>query len=135
MAGTQHFVWLMYLDPQDGLSIDRVDGSGTYRHAVVPSPDPSPHRNGWGVLSVSEDETRLWAIWSTLSRQGPGVEDRTMQGFFDGAAWTTFTDPLAGDCWGMGGTLGWNEGVVATRVDEATFGIAISTIREGAAAR
>jgi len=133
--GTRRFVWLLYLDPRDGLSIDRVDGSGTYRHAVVRSPDPAPHRNGWGVLSVSDDETRLWAIWSTLSREGPGVQDRTMQGYFDGAAWATFEDPVAGDCWGMGGTLGWSEGVVATRVDEETFGIALSAIHGGEPAR
>ncbi len=132
--GTQNYVWFLYFDPADGLSIDRVDAQGKYQHSAVPSPDPGKNRNGWGVFSVAADETRIWAIWNSMARQGPGVSDRTRQAFWNGATWTTYTDPMGGDSWGMGGSLGWGEGVVATRLGEPASDIALSTIRGGARA-
>ncbi len=132
--GTQNYVWFLYFDPVEGLSVDRVDAAGSYRHAVMPSPDPLPHRNGWGVFSVASDETRLWVIWSSLARPGASPGPRTRQAFWNGKDWTTYADPTAGDSWGMGGTLGWSEGVVATRLGESDSSLWLSTLRGGARA-
>lgn len=129
--GTKNYVWLMYQDPSDGLSFDRVDAAGNYTHAAITSPDPTPDRNGWGVFSVSADETRIWAIWNTLSRGGPGVDDRTRQAFWNGSTWTLYSDvsPQVGDSWGMGGSLGWSNGVAAIRLNDPSFAISVASIQ------
>lgn len=134
LVGTANYVWFMYLHPTDGLSFDRVDAVGQLTHAVVPSPEATPHRNGWGVFSVGTDERRIWAVWNTMSRQGPGADDRTRQAFFNGATWATFNDSVVGDSWGMGGSVGVRDGVVATRLYEPNLDIALSAIFGGAAA-
>jgi hypothetical protein len=127
VAGTANHVWLMYEDPKDGLCFDRVQADGTWQHAVVPSPEPAPHRNGWGLLSIGDDEKRIYAVFNTLSRN-PGDDDRTAKAYWDGQSWTTFADSLVGDSWGMGGSVGWGQGVAAVRVGN-DFSLALSTIR------
>ncbi len=128
VVGTRGFVWVQYLHPAKGLSFDRVAADGTYTAAAVPSPDPTPHRNGWAVFSVAEDERRIWTIWSTIT--GSSGDPQTRRGYWDGAKWTTFADapPYVGDSWGMAGSCGWREGVVAVRLDGASYAIQLSTI-------
>lgn len=127
VTGSSNFVWFMYFDPADGLSIDRVAADGSYTHSAVPSPDNRINRNGWGVLSVSPDESRIYAIWSSFSRYADDASTR--QGAWDGTTWTLFSDPLAGDAWGFAGSTGWGGGVVAIRLADADYAIAVSVIR------
>ncbi|MBI3488001.1 MAG: chitobiase/beta-hexosaminidase C-terminal domain-containing protein, partial [Acidobacteria bacterium] len=127
VTGSTNFVWFMYFDPADGLSIDRVAADGSYTHSAAPSPDSRIDRNGWGVFSVSPDESRIYAIWSSFSRYADDASTR--QGAWDGTTWTLFSDPLAGDAWGFAGSTGWGEGVVAMRMADADYAIAVSVIR------
>lgn len=127
VTGSSNFVWFMYFDPAEGLSIDRVAADGSYQHSAVPSPDSRINRNGWGVLSVSPDESRIYAIWSSFSRNADDASTR--QGAWDGTTWTVFSDPLAGDAWGFAGSTGWGEGVVAMRMADPDYAIAVSVIR------
>ncbi len=129
--GTRNFVWFMYLDPTDGLSFDKVSATGVYTHAAIATPDAGADRNGWGVFTVAPDEIRVWACWNTIASGGPGVADRTRQGFWDGASWTTYTDSQVGDSWGIGGTVQWDDGLVATRLDGGDLSISLATIRGG----
>lgn len=131
VVGTQNYVWLTYLNPTKGLSIDRVAATGAYSTDVVPSPEGLPHRNGWASLAVADDETRLWLIWNLLTSSN--AQFITRRAFWSGQSWSQLADsaPFIGDAWGMAGTWGWSEGVAAVRLDGSTNALQLSTIYGG----
>ncbi|MBL8951031.1 MAG: hypothetical protein JNK82_09660 [Myxococcaceae bacterium] len=127
ISTTQSAVWMFYLNPTKGLSIDRVAADGTYTTDALPSPDPTAHRNGWGALSVAEDGQRAWAVWNTMT--GPGGSPRTAQAVLNAGTWTTFADqaPFLGDSWGFSSSWNWREGVVAGRMNGSTYAVALAS--------
>jgi hypothetical protein len=126
VSGTDQSVWLMYFHPDDGLAFDRIGADGSYTHnAAGPSPQPDAHMNGMGAFSVSPDDRHVYAIWNALVAATPVA---TAQGYWDGSTWTTFADPIVGDSWGIGGSMYWDEGVAATRLDTSTQEVYVSTI-------
>jgi hypothetical protein len=112
VASGTNYAWLMYVDPAKGVVFGRVDTGGTYSESAVSSPDATVNRNGWGVFSVSADDTKLWAIWDTLAPI-VGGSARAGEGYWNGASWTTFTDANASNSMGMSGIAGWKTGTAA----------------------
>jgi hypothetical protein len=112
VASGTSYAWLMYVDPAKGVRFGRVDTAGTYSESTVTSPDATINRNGWGVFSVSADDTKVWAIWDTLAPISGGSA-RAGEGYWNAASWTTFTDPGASDSMGMAGIAGWKTGTAA----------------------
>ncbi len=126
--GTQNYVWLLYIDAIDGVCIDRVSADGTWTHNAVPSPEPRrTAQNGMGTFTVSDDETRIYLILSTM-QAGPGTDDRLGQMYWDGSTWTRFEDPAVGDRWGLGAITGWSEGVATASINDPRPGIKVSVI-------
>jgi hypothetical protein len=129
MAETPDHAWLMYIHPTEGVTFDRFAADGTRQHQVIPTPEAHRNmQNGWGVFSVSQDESRVYVILNTLASTGTPM---TTQSFWDGSAWTKFGDTPVGDSWGMGGSLDWGDGVAAVILHESGAGLLVSTIHGG----
>jgi hypothetical protein len=133
VASGTSFAWLMYIDPLNGIRFGRIDSSGTYNEATTASPDTTQRRNGWGVFSVSPDDSKIWAIWDTFVDAlnggysgGYSVANAPIaaEGYWDSStsAWTVLKDPGANDSLGMAGISGWTNGTAAVlfRVNVAT---------------
>jgi hypothetical protein len=112
VASGTSYAWVMYADPVNGLRFGRIDSSGSYSESAIPTPDNSPNRNGWGVFSVSADDSSIWAIWDTLA-PAVGGNAKAFEGYYNGSSWTTFSDPGASDSMGMSGIAGWKTGTAA----------------------
>lgn len=126
--GTENYVWLLYIDPIDGVCIDKVRADGVWIHNAVPSPEPwRPAQNGMGTFTVSDDETRIYLILSTM-QSNDGKDNRLGQMYWDGSSWTRFEDPAAGDRWGLGAITGWSEGVATASINDPRPGIKVSVI-------
>src|SRR5262249_35995286 len=124
--GTEQSVWIMYFHPNDGLSFDRIGADLSYAHNPLgASPQPDGHQNGFGSFAVSPDDHRIWAVWDGLIAATPLA---TAQGYWDGTQWTILPDTThVGDSWGIAGSLYWDNGLAATRLDPNTFEIYVST--------
>ncbi|MGC3982236.1 MAG: hypothetical protein QM808_13365 [Steroidobacteraceae bacterium] len=107
-----NYAWVMYVDPKNGVKFGRFDSNGVYDESTVSSPDTTVNRNGWGVFSVSADDSKIWAIWDTL---GPitGGSAAAYQGYWNGSTWTKYSDTGASDSMGMAGIAGWTNGTAA----------------------
>jgi hypothetical protein len=109
VASGTHYAWLMYVDPAKGVRFGRIDAAGAYSEGATNSPDPAVNRNGWGVFSVSADDTKIWAIWDTLAPIAGG-NAKAGEGYWDGSTWTLSADTGASDAMGMAGIAGWKNG-------------------------
>jgi len=103
-------VWLMFLHPTNGIVFGRMDASG---FTPVTNPVTAKNHNGWGVFSVSPDDTKIWAIWNICVVGG--ANSQTAQAYWNGSTWNIFSDSgiSTGDNSGMGGVSGWSGGVAA----------------------
>jgi len=133
VASGTSYAWLMYIDPLNGIRFGRIDSSGTYTEASTASPDTTQRRNGWGVFSVSPDDSKIWAIWDTFvdalngGYSGGYSAANTpiaAEGYWDSttSTWIVSKDPGANDSLGMAGISGWTNGTAAVlfRVNIAT---------------
>jgi len=112
VASGSSFAWVMYIDPLNGVKFGRVDSSGTYSESTVASPDSTQGRNGWGVFTVSADDTKIWAIWDTLGTSA--ANPSAAEGYWNGTTWINkFSDAGASDSMGMAGVAGWKNGTAA----------------------
>ena len=111
VASGTSFAWVMYIDPLNGIRFGRINGAGQYDEASVTSPYTTQGRNGWGVFTVSSDDSKIWAIWDTLGTLGANAI--AAEGYWNGSTWTTFNDTAASDSMGMAGISGWKHGVAA----------------------
>ncbi|WLT32376.1 glycosyl hydrolase family 18 protein [Geothrix sp. PMB-07] len=138
LVGAANHVWFMRSDPELGVCFDTIAADGTYVHDAIPSPERFNRRGGSGVFSVSADETSVSAIWVTRPRDGnnskvPG--QLATQGFWDGSAWSFFTDDLSGlpgrPLQGLFCSSGWSDGAVALHVSTASGNpLGVSTVRK-----
>ena len=133
VASGTSYAWLMYIDPLNGIRFGRIDAGGTYTEASTASPDTTQRRNGWGVFSVSPDDSKIWAIWDTFvdalngGYSGGYSAANTpiaAEGYWDSttSTWIVSKDPGANDSLGMAGISGWTNGTAAVlfRVNIAT---------------
>ncbi|HEX2584057.1 MAG TPA: hypothetical protein VHL14_02930, partial [Steroidobacteraceae bacterium] len=108
VASGGSYAWVMYIDPLNGIKFGRVDSSGAYSESAVTSPDNTQSRNGWGVFTVSSDDSKIWAIWNTLGALG--ASPSAAEGYWNGTSWTKFADSGGSDSMGMAGVSGWKNG-------------------------
>lgn len=124
VEGTTNHVWAMYGRYDDGqVLFARVDGSGGFEEPVgsIPSPvnDGRIQQTMFGVFTVNPDETHLWTVFTRdPSPTGNWYDFTPTAGSWDGAAWQLHAGAPAGDTHaisyaeGLGGTVGWDDGVV-----------------------
>lgn len=115
VSGT-NYAWVMYIDPLNGIKFGRINSGGTYDESAIASPNATQNRNGWGVFTVSSDDSKIWAIWDTLAAStggSPGGSPNASEGYWNGSNWTVYNDAGATDSMGMAGVSGWNNGVAA----------------------
>ncbi|MGC3979810.1 MAG: hypothetical protein QM808_00945 [Steroidobacteraceae bacterium] len=110
-SGT-NYAWVMYVDPKNGVKFGRYDSSGVYDESSITSPDTTVNRNGWGVFSISTDDSKIWAIWDTLAPISGGSAV-AYEGYWNGSSWTKYSDSGASDSMGMAGIAGWTNGTAA----------------------
>jgi hypothetical protein len=139
IAGTTHFVWVMYGRYADGqIRFARVNPSGGYEEPVasIPSPvnDGLVNQTMAGVFSVHPDEQHIAAIFARDPSPFGQWFDFTPRGAtWDGSSWRLRIDVSQGDpnavafADGLGGSVGWDDGVVAvlTKTDGTSFDGAI----------
>jgi hypothetical protein len=103
--------WIMYLNPAKGVTFGSFANDGSYNESTIPSPDSLTKRNGWGVFSISANETHIWAIWDTLGYYDVSTL-KAVQAYWNGSTWTRFNDASgAANSMGMAGIAGWKSGV------------------------
>ncbi|MGC3980561.1 MAG: hypothetical protein QM808_04795 [Steroidobacteraceae bacterium] len=112
VASGSNYAWVMYVDPKNGVKFGRYDSSNVYNESSIPSPDTTQNRNGWGVFSVSADDSKIWAIWDTLAPISGGSAV-AYQGYWNGSSWLKYSDDGASDSMGMAGVAGWTSGTAA----------------------
>ena len=108
VASGASYAWIMYVDPLNGIKFGRINSNGQYDESAVSSPYTTNGRNGWGVFSVSLDDSKIWAIWDTLGALG--ANPNASEGYWNGSSWVTFNDAGASDSMGMAGVSGWRSG-------------------------
>lgn len=126
---TPNYVWLMYISPTGGLTIDRAAADGTVTGGAIPSPLTTPGSGGYICLAVDPiTETHAYASgWiSSDSAGGPGF----LAKYWDGSTWQTFTQPSpASDVNGIGRSVAWGYGLVIIQLDATTSNPLMATVR------
>ncbi|OGQ91979.1 MAG: hypothetical protein A2289_19650 [Deltaproteobacteria bacterium RIFOXYA12_FULL_58_15] len=101
-VATANYVWLGYGSPETGLSFGRIDTTGVWTPAALPSPDPTPGANWYVSFAIGEDEARAWAVWA--QPMGPTYQ---RSGYFNGSTWLTYDDTQAWRQNGLGDPVNW----------------------------
>ncbi len=107
---TSASVWFMYGTASSAVVIDKVNAAGVVTPNALPSPLPSARSGGAFALNVNGAETRAWFGGRVGEDADPAMPNVVK--FWNGSAWTSFTDSSSFVGFRMSRSSGWDQGLV-----------------------
>lgn len=119
---TPSHVWLVYGSPT-GLHLDRIGAYGAWTHDAVPQPDATVHAWWWTAVSVSPDESRVYAAWESWDPDHLSPPYRERSGYWDGATWKIEDDSASFARYGpFAGSTSWTPVALGAGIGVLAYG-------------
>jgi len=119
-VASANYVWLSYSSPT-GLHIDRVGTNGLWSKDAVSQPDTRAEGAYWSAVSVSPDETGVYAYWEFWDTYNMSQYSER-SGYYSGGAWTVNDESTSFATTGFAGSVNWNPIIMRSGVGVMSYG-------------